>query len=92
MPLYRRVPKRGFTNPNRVEKQVVNLRDLALVDGTEIGPAELEARGLIGSSSRPVKILGVGEVEKSLTVRAHAFSASARQKIEAAGGQVEVLD
>jgi len=92
MPLYRRVPKRGFTNPNRVEKQIVNVRDLGLVDGTEIGPAELEARGLIDSSSRPVKILGVGEVERSLTVRAHAFSASAREKIEAAGGRVEVLD
>ncbi len=92
MPLYRRVPKRGFTNPNRVENQVVNVRELALVDGTDIGPAELEARGLIASSSRRVKILGIGDVERSLTVRAHAFSASARQKIEAAGGRVEVLD
>jgi large subunit ribosomal protein L15 len=92
MPLYRRVPKRGFKNPNRREAQIVNLRDLALVDGTEIGPAELEARGLIDSASKPVKVLGEGDVSGAITVRAHAFSASARQKIEGAGGRVEVLD
>ncbi len=91
MPLYRRVPKRGFTNPNRVESQIVNLQQLALVDATEIGPSELEARGLVDSASKPIKILGQGEVDRPLTVRAHAFSASAREKIETAGGKVEVL-
>lgn len=92
MPLYRRLPKRGFTNPNRVENQIVNLRDLAMVDADSIGPEELRARGLVSGTRRPIKILGKGDVERALTVRAHAFSASAREKIEAAGGRVEVLD
>ena len=92
MPLYRRVPKRGFTNPNRVENQIVNLRDLALVEGDTIGPEELEARGLVAGMRRPIKVLGQGDVDRALTVRAHAFSASAREKIEAAGGRVEVLE
>jgi len=92
MPLYRRVPKRGFHNPNRVENQIVNLRDLALVDGASIGPEELEARGLVDGGRGPIKILGQGDVDRALTIRAHAFSASAREKIEAAGGTAEVLE
>jgi|SRR5690606_29144334 len=90
MPLIRRIPKRGFTNLNRVEYQVVNVRDLARVDG-DVTPEVLAKAGLVGSSHRPVKILGVGDIEKSLSVSAHAFSGSARQKIEAAGGSVSVI-
>ena len=90
MPLHRRIPKRGFNNMNRVEYQVVNLRDL---DGFE-GPVTVEtlkAAGLIGNLRRPVKVLGQGEVTKALRVEAHAFSKSAKEKIEAAGGSVAVL-
>jgi len=90
MPLIRRIPKRGFTNLNRVEYQVVNVRDLERFDG-EVSPEALKAAGLIGSMSKPVKILGVGEVAKALTVSAHAFSGSARSKIEGAGGSATVI-
>ncbi len=90
MPLHRRIPKRGFTNINRVEYQVVNVRELSRFDG-DVTVEGLKTAGLIGSSRKPVKILGVGDVEKALTVEAHAFSKSAREKIEAAGGSVSVL-
>ncbi len=90
MPLIRRIPKRGFTNPNRVSYQAVNVRDLARFD-SEVGPEALSSAGLVGSARRPVKVLGTGEIDKALTVTAHAFSASARQKIEAAGGTVSVI-
>jgi len=90
MPLIRRIPKRGFTNKNRVEYQVVNLRDLARVEG-DVTPESLARAGLVGSSGRPVKILGVGDVEGARSVRAHAFSGTARTKIEAAGGSVVVI-
>lgn len=90
MPLHRRIPKRGFTNIHRVEFQVVNLRDLGALEG-EVTLETLMGAGLIGSSRRPVKILGQGEVEKPLSVEAHAFSRSAREKIEAAGGSARVV-
>ena len=90
MPLIRRIPKRGFTNPNRVSYQAVNVRDLARFDG-EVGPEALSDAGLVGSAKQPVKVLGTGEIEKALAVTAHAFSASARRKIEAAGGSVHVI-
>ncbi len=89
MPLHRRIPKRGFSNINRVEYQPVNVRDLDRFDGP-VNPTTLKAAGLIGSTRKPVKILGVGEVAKSLQVEAHAFSKSAREKIEAAGGSVSI--
>jgi large subunit ribosomal protein L15 len=89
MPLVRRIPKRGFTNINRVEYQVVNVRDLERMEG-KADVAALKAAGLIGSTRRPVKILGEGELTKALEVEAHAFSKSAREKIEAAGGSVSV--
>lgn len=92
MPIYRRVPKRGFTPPNRTEPQIVNLRDLDRVEADEFGPEELEAASLIDDADEPVKILGDGDVDRALAVRAHAFSGSARDKIEAAGGTVEVID
>jgi large subunit ribosomal protein L15 len=90
MPLHRRIPKRGFHNFTRVEYQVVNVGDLVGLEG-EVSPEALREAGRIGSLRKPVKILGSGEVETALTVRAHAFSASARQKIEAAGGTATVL-
>jgi large subunit ribosomal protein L15 len=86
--LIRRIPKRGFTNLERVEYQVVNVRDLDRVDG-DVSPEALKQAGLIGTL--PVKVLGQGEVTKALTVFAHAFSQSARAKIEAAGGSVSVI-
>jgi large subunit ribosomal protein L15 len=92
MPLQRRMPKRGFINPFRRELEVVNLRDLARFDtGAVVGPQELLERRLVRSIDIGVKILAVGELPHPLTVRAHAFSAAARRKIEAAGGTVEVI-
>ena len=89
MPLYRRLPKRGFTNPFRVESQAVNLRDLKQLTATEISPETLSAAGLIGSINLPVKLLGTGEADRAYTVRGVAMSASARTKLEAAGGKIE---
>ncbi len=90
MPLIRRIPKRGFKSINRVEYQVVNVRDLERVDG-DVSPESLKAAGLVRSLIKPVKILGVGEVSKKLAVSAHKFSATAQAKIEAAGGSTTVL-
>lgn len=89
MPLHRRIPKRGFHNRNRVEYQVVNVGDLSALEGA-VDPSALRAAGLIGSLRKPVKILGNGELTAKVDVTAHAFSASARQKIEAAGGSATV--
>lgn len=91
MPLIRRIPKRGFKSLHRTEYQVVNVRDLDRFDG-DVSPEALKGAGLIRSLHKPVKILGLGEVEKALTVSAHAFSGSARTKIEGAGGSVSVID
>ena len=90
MPLLRRIPKRGFKNINRIEYQVVNVRDLGRCDGA-VGLDALKAAGLIVSLRKPVKILGEGDMGKSLDVSAHEFSKSAQEKIEAAGGSVTVL-
>jgi len=90
MPLHRRLPKRGFHNLFRTEYQVVNVRDLGELEG-EVTPETLKGAGLISSLRHPVKILGVGELGKALDIRAHAFSGSAREKIEAAGGTAHVL-
>jgi large subunit ribosomal protein L15 len=90
MPLQRRIPKRGFHNVFRTEYQVVNVRDLEGLEG-DVGPEALHAHGLIGHGGRPVKILGEGEIGVALNVSAHAFSRSARAKIEGAGGSVTVL-
>jgi large subunit ribosomal protein L15 len=93
MPLARRVPKRGFTNIFRKEYGVVNLAQLAdLPEGSEVTPEILLERGLIRKKDvRALKILGQGELGVKLTVRAHAFSAAAKKKIEEAGGTAEVL-
>jgi large subunit ribosomal protein L15 len=90
MPLHRRLPKRGFTNINRVEYQVVNLRDLDRFDDA-VTVESLRAAGLIGTLQRPVKVLGTGDLAKALKVEAHAFSKSAKEKIEAAGGSVSLV-
>jgi large subunit ribosomal protein L15 len=91
MPLHRRIPKRGFTNIFRVEYEIVNISDLDRFDaGTAVNPEALAAMRLT-RKNRPVKILGDGQIQKALTVSAHKFSASARSRIEAAGGRCEVL-
>jgi large subunit ribosomal protein L15 len=89
MPMYRRLPKRGFTNPFRVSNQVVNLDDLKKISATDVSPETLYSAGLIGKPDAPVKLLGTGDADRSYTVRGVAISASARTKIEAAGGKIE---
>lgn len=89
MPIIRRLPKRGFHNPAREEAQVVNLRDLAKLAGTDVTPAALFGVGLVNRVDAPVKVLGTGEAERAYVVTGCACSASARAKIEQAGGRVE---
>ncbi len=92
MPITRRLPKlKGFTPPNKTVYGAVNVGDLQAIEGAEVGPDELRAGGLVHKRDKLIKVLGGGEIERAVTVRAHAFSASAREKIEAAGGTVEVL-
>ena len=91
MPLHRRLPKRGFVNIFRTEYEVVNLEKLAGLGDTEITPAVLRKAGMVSSKKSLVKVLGQGEVSKALTVHAHKFSKSAQEKIEKAGGKVQVL-
>jgi large subunit ribosomal protein L15 len=89
MPMYRRLPKRGFTNPFRVENQVVNLSQLKKVGATDVSPETLYSAGLIGKPDAPVKLLGTGDADRAYTVRGVSLSTSARTKIEAAGGKIE---
>jgi large subunit ribosomal protein L15 len=89
MPMYRRLPKRGFTNPFKVTAQVVNLADLKKVAVTEVSPETLYSSGLVAKVDAPVKLLGTGAADRAYTVRGVALSASARAKIEAAGGSIE---
>ena len=89
MPMYRRLPKRGFTNPFRVENQPVNLSQLKKVTATDVSPETLYSAGLIGKPDAPVKLLGTGDADRAYTVRGVSLSASARAKIEAAGGKIE---
>ncbi|WP_208585773.1 50S ribosomal protein L15 [Gracilibacillus suaedae] len=92
MPLFQRIPKRGFTNINRKDFAIVNLETLNNFDeGTEVTPELLLETGTISKVKSGVKILGNGTLEKKLTVKAHKFSASAKDAIEAAGGQTEVI-
>jgi large subunit ribosomal protein L15 len=92
MPLHRRLPKRGFFNPFRVEYAVVNLDTLneRFAAGTEVTPELLRTTGVV-RSSKLIKILGRGDIETALTVRAHKFSGVASEKIAAAGGRTEVV-
>ena len=92
MPLVRRIPKRGFTNVFRIEYTEINLERLAKLAGAEIGLPEMIEAGLIKNARTPVKILGRGEIAAAKTIRAHKFSASAKAKIEAAGGQAALLE
>ena len=91
MPLHRRVPKRGFTNIFRVEYEVVNLERLAGMGESEITPASLRKAGVVSSKNALVKVLGQGELSKAITVQAHKFSKSAQEKIEKAGGKIQVV-
>ncbi|WP_178198314.1 50S ribosomal protein L15 [Ligilactobacillus sp. Marseille-Q7487] len=92
MPLFRRMPKRGFNNINRKEYAIVNLDTLnKFEDGAEVTPALLVESGLVKNEKDGIKILGNGELSKKLVVKAHKFSASAKAAIEAAGGQAEVI-
>jgi large subunit ribosomal protein L15 len=93
MPLHRRVPKRGFHNPFRVEYAVVNLDTLAEVfeAGSSVTPELLRERGLVRKAKSKIKVLGRGDITKKLTVQAHKFSGKAAEKIAAAGGSTEVL-
>jgi large subunit ribosomal protein L15 len=92
MPMTRRIPKRGFTNIHRVPHAVVNVGDLsAFAAGATVDPAALVARGRVRREGLRVKLLGEGDAPARLTVRVHAASASAKSKIEAAGGSLEIL-
>jgi large subunit ribosomal protein L15 len=92
MPLARRVPKYGFTNPFRIVYAVVNLKSLAnLGEVAEVTPQVLVDAGLIKKKRQPVKILGLGELTRPMIIQAHKFSKSAEEKIRAAGGRTEVI-
>jgi large subunit ribosomal protein L15 len=92
MPLQRRIPKRGFTNIFRKEYAIVNLRDLAKLSGTDpVTPDMLKQNGMVDDMKDGLKVLGLGELKTKLTVRAHKFSKSAMEKIQAAGGKAEVI-
>lgn len=91
-PLFRRLPKRGFTNINRKEYAVVNIDTLnRFEEGTEVTPELLIESGIVKNEKAGIKILANGNVEKKLTVKAHKFSAAAKEAIEAAGGKIEVI-
>jgi large subunit ribosomal protein L15 len=91
-PLYRRLPKRGFTNISRKEFAIVNLDTLnRFEDGTEVTPELLIETGVVSNEKAGIKILAKGNVEKKLTVKAHKFSSAAKEAIEAAGGTTEVI-
>jgi large subunit ribosomal protein L15 len=92
MPLHRRMPKRGFHNPFGVTYSVVNLEELNVFPaGETVTPDLLRAHGFVRRAADPIKILGDGELKNKLAVHAHAFSASAKEKIAKAGGTFEVL-
>jgi large subunit ribosomal protein L15 len=94
MPLHRRVPKRGFHNPFRVEYAVVNLDDLvARFDaGVEVTPELMRSSGLVRDARLPIKVLARGDMSKKLSVRAHKFSGRAAEKLAAAGGSAQVIE
>jgi large subunit ribosomal protein L15 len=92
LPLVRKLPyRRGFNNPFRVEYEIVNIGDLERLTETSVSPESLRAAGLIRRGQKPVKVLGQGTLQRAVTVQAHAFSGTARQAIEAAGGTVTVI-
>ena len=93
MPLARRVPKlKGFTPPSRTRYGAVNVAELESLGASEFGPEELRTAGLIHKRDKYIKILGTGDISRSVTVRAHAVSDAARAKIEGAGGTIELIE
>ena len=94
IPLFRRLPKRGFNQPNHIEYALVNLNILEdnFAAGDEVDAESLRAKKLLGKAEKMIKILANGELTKALTVKAEKFSAAAQAKIEAAGGKVEVVE
>jgi large subunit ribosomal protein L15 len=91
MPLHRRLPKRGFTNIFKTEYEVVNVERLAGLNESEVTPESLRKAGVVTKKSSLVKVLGQGDLSKAITVSAHKFSKSAQEKIEKAGGKINVL-
>ena len=91
MPLHRRLPKRGFTNIFKTAYEVVNVERLANLDEKEITPEVLRKAGVVSAKNTRVKVLGHGDLSKAVIVHAHKFSKSAQEKIEKAGGKVQVL-
>lgn len=92
MPLQRRLPKRGFKNPFRIEYEVVNVKDLAgLEAGTLVDPEYLWQIGLVKDGHGPIKLLGEGDLSRALTVRVNRVSQAAREKVISAGGTVELI-
>ena len=91
MPLQRRLPKRGFTNIFKKEYAIINIADLEKLEQTEITPEVLVEQGMIKKVMDGIKVLGNGEISKAVTVKAHAFSASAKEKIVKAQGKAEIL-
>ena len=91
-PLIRRFPKRGFTSVFKKEYQIINLRDLSRIKETNIGPEVLEECGLIKNREKLIKVLGEGEIKAAVTVKAHAFSKQAVDKIKKAGGTAETIN
>ncbi len=92
MPLHRRLPKRGFSNqPFKKEYAVINLSRLEKLEGSEFSPEALVQAGVVKKLGNGLKVLGTGELSRAITVRAHLFSESAKQKIESAGGRAEVV-
>ena len=92
MPLQRRVPKRGFTNIFRIERQVLNVRDLERFDAnSEVTVETLLDRGMINNLNRPVKLLGEGELTRPLKITVHACSKKAKEIVEKAGGEVNLI-
>ncbi len=92
MPLYRRLPKRGFYNPFRKEYAIVNLESLAAFEaGAKVGPEELREKGIVKKVLDGVKILGAGDLKNALHIRAHKISKNAAEKIQKAGGTFELI-
>ncbi|UCE25051.1 MAG: 50S ribosomal protein L15 [Candidatus Zixiibacteriota bacterium] len=91
MPLHRRLPKRGFTNIFKTEYQIVNLADLSRCEAGDVTAETLKKAGLVNKPNLPIKLLGNGNIDKAYNVKAQAFSKTAREKIEAAGGKAEVV-
>src|SRR5262249_23370496 len=92
MPLHRRIPKRGFHNPFGVSYAIINLEELNVFPvGETVPPDLLRAHGFVRRATGPIKVLGDGELKNRLTIHAHAFSASAKEKIQKAGGTFEIV-